>query len=90
MPDETQIKSMDEVTQPSLDPPPTLRDRMMNPGDSCEPIPKLHPFIQGLLDALPESGTDWPDAKRKIWLRTAEDIFCLLYKDDNLDLTKGI
>lgn len=62
----------------------------VNTGGSCETNPKLHPFIQGLLESLPAPGTDWPDSKRKTWLRAAEDIFALLYKDDNLDLTKGI
>ncbi len=39
----------------------------------------LHPFIQGLLATLPPAETVWPIAKRKKWLSTAENIFALIY-----------
>jgi hypothetical protein len=47
--------------------------------------PTLHPFIQGLLNELPDAGKtagiEWPDSKRKLWLSTAESIFKMIYKD---------
>jgi len=46
----------------------------------------LHPFIQGLLDALPEPGTDWPTNERKKWLQTADHIFGLIYKGEGKSL----
>jgi len=44
-------------------------------------VSQLHPFLQGLLDALPEPGADWPTAKREQWLETARSIFALMYDD---------
>ena len=39
-----------------------------------------HPFIQGLLDHLPQPETTWTIEGRAKWLRTAADIFDLMYK----------
>jgi len=39
-----------------------------------------HPFIQGLLDHLPQPETTWAIEGRAKWLRTAADIFDLMYK----------
>ena len=44
-------------------------------------VTELHPFFQGLLDTLPEPGTDWPKAGREQWLETARNIFALIYHD---------
>lgn len=44
--------------------------------------PKLHPFIQGLLDKLPTPESDWPIAGRAKWLQTAANIFDLIYSHD--------
>lgn len=52
------------------------RDNGGNGGDRG-----LHPFIQGLLDTLPAPDTSWPETQRQKWLRTAENIFGLIYKD---------
>ena len=41
----------------------------------------LHPFFRGLLDALPEPGTQWSQAQRDQWLETARHIFALIYTD---------
>lgn len=38
-----------------------------------------HPFIQGLLQKLPEPETEWPYEARIKWLQTAAHIFDLLY-----------
>lgn len=40
----------------------------------------LHPFIQGLLDTLPEPQTNWAVEGRAKWLMAAANIFDLIYK----------
>lgn len=42
---------------------------------------KLHPFVLGLLETLPNPGSLWPVAERQLWLETASHIFGLIYKD---------
>jgi len=39
-----------------------------------------HPFIQGLLDTLPEPQTNWTVEGRAKWLQAAANIFDLIYK----------
>lgn len=39
----------------------------------------LHPFVQGLLKTLPEPETEWVTPERIKWLRTAANIFDLIY-----------
>ena len=51
-------------------------------GGGGGPPSDLHPFIQGLLETLPPSGTGWPSEARKQWLLTAENVFNLIYKDE--------
>jgi hypothetical protein len=41
-----------------------------------------HPFIEGLLQTLPEPEDDWPTVARVKWLQTAANIFDLIYKGD--------
>lgn len=43
----------------------------------------FNPFIQGLINALPEPGTEWPEAQQKEWLETAAQIFKFIYKKSN-------
>ena len=50
-------------------------------GAGGDDVGQLHPFFQGLLEALPEPGADWPIAKREQWLETARNIFGLMYAD---------
>ncbi|RWC13944.1 MAG: hypothetical protein EOS51_20360 [Mesorhizobium sp.] len=50
-----------------------------NGGDA----PTLDPIIKGLIDRLPPPGTDWPKAKRKLWLQILENSFDLVYEDDS-------
>jgi len=40
----------------------------------------LHPFVQGLLDSLPEPETNWTIDGRAKWLQAAANIFDLMYK----------
>lgn len=40
----------------------------------------LHPFIQGLLETLPEPGTEWKANDRADWLTAAATMFKLIYK----------
>ena len=42
----------------------------------------LHPFIKGLIDALPEPGTNWTVEGRAKWLQAAANNFDLMYKGD--------
>ena len=44
--------------------------------------PGLHPFVQGLLQTLPEPETDWPVPDRAKWLQTAANIFDLIYEGE--------
>lgn len=78
MPIETPTKSVDEVVQLGVEHPPAVK-----PGGSGDTPSNLHPFIKGLLDTLPAPEFNRPGAKRKQWLRAAEDIFELLYIGDN-------
>lgn len=41
---------------------------------------RLHPFIQGLLDTLPEADTTWTIEGRAKWLQAAAHCFDLIYK----------
>jgi hypothetical protein len=57
---------------------------------------KQHPFIEGLLDKLPEPNKEWPLEARKKWLQTAANIFDLMYSRNendagelNITLTKA-
>jgi hypothetical protein len=48
----------------------------------------LHPFIQGLLDTLPEPQTNWAIEGRAKWLQAAANIFDLIYKGSgNIQIT---
>lgn len=51
-------------------------------GGGEPPRSTLHPFIQGLLDTLPEPNSDWPASDRVKWLQTAANIFDLIYEGD--------
>jgi hypothetical protein len=44
--------------------------------------PPRHPFIEGLLQTLPEPQDDWPATGRVKWLQTAANIFDLIHKGD--------
>ena len=41
----------------------------------------LHPFFRGLLETLPEPGSEWSRKEREQWLETARNIFALIYKE---------
>jgi hypothetical protein len=43
---------------------------------------QYHPFIEGLLQKLPEPETEWQHEARVKWLQTAANIFDLLYSSD--------
>ena len=70
-------------TKPLDDGGETLPEGGKNDGTGGGPTPPgLHPFVQGLLQALPEPETDWPVANRAKWLQTAANIFDLIYEGD--------
>jgi hypothetical protein len=56
--------------------PPSLTGRTRG---SAKINSNYHPFIQGLLETLPEAGDDWPEEGRRKWLQAAVDIFGLIY-----------
>lgn len=43
---------------------------------------ELHPLILGLIERLPPSDSVWPTQEREKWMRLAESIFSMMYKDD--------
>ena len=45
-------------------------------------LSELHPFIQELLKTLPEPDSEWSVADRAKWLRTAANVFGLIYKGE--------
>ena len=49
-----------------------------------------HPFIQGLLDSLPEPDTNWTEEGRAKWLQAAANIFDLMYKGDAHITVQGV
>jgi hypothetical protein len=49
-------------------------------GDSADG--KLHPFIEGLLKTLPETGSTWTIKDRAKWLKLAANAFDLIYEGD--------
>lgn len=51
-------------------------------GGGGEP-PDVDPIIVGLLARLPKTGSEWPQAERKIWLDLLEGSFRLIYSDSS-------
>lgn len=47
---------------------------------SPQPSSGRHPFIAGLLQMLPDSGAEWPQAKREAWVKAALANFNLIYE----------
>lgn len=45
--------------------------------------PDVDPIIVGLLARLPKTGSEWPQAERKIWLDLLEGSFRLIYSDSS-------
>jgi hypothetical protein len=43
---------------------------------------QYHPFIQGLLQTLPEAGTVWTIEGRAAWLKAAAQNFTLMYQGE--------
>lgn len=41
----------------------------------------MHPFVSGLVETLPVTGSEWAQEDRKQWLEAAEAIFKLIYRD---------
>jgi hypothetical protein len=72
-------------------PPPPVPEDRGNGGGQRQPnndggeagapdVSGFHPFIQGLLDTLPEPETNWAIEGRAKWLMAASNIFDLIYK----------
>ncbi len=48
--------------------------------ESPPPSSGFHPFIQGLLETLPEVGDEWSLRERQAWTSAADKIFDLIYE----------
>ena len=79
----------DRLVKPSI---PTRRDSSNNDSDEERPTvgaststePEVlphHPFVEGLLRELPDPATEWKVERRVMWLRTAANIFNMIYED---------
>jgi hypothetical protein len=75
------------ISNRSLDTRPVATDEADFPEDGLAVVKKRepeasehHPFIQGLLDTLPEPQTNWAIEGRAKWLQAAANIFDLIYK----------
>lgn len=66
-------------TKPDETPPP---DPENNGGGSGGGGSGYHPFIQGLLDSLPQPKSQWAVSEQAKWLQTAANIFGLIYKGE--------
>lgn len=47
---------------------------------------EYHPFVQGLLATLPETGMAWPIEARIAWLQAAAQNFKLIYPSEGVDI----
>jgi hypothetical protein len=77
--------------------PLVLADTFPREGESCEPVldlcdeqegstaKSLDPLIQGLVSRLPQPDNIWSLNDRIKWLRTASNIFALIYKSEGED-----
>lgn len=73
-----------------VEPPPEEDKPPVDNGGGGGGPGKFHPFIQGLLDTLPKPESEWSVADRVKWLRTAANVFGLIYKGDgNITIGAG-
>lgn len=63
----------DDGASDDAPPPPPL--------PPATPKRDFHPFIDGLLEELPNRGQSWSKEDQQKWLDTAKSIFGLIYKD---------
>jgi hypothetical protein len=70
------VEPSGELEPPPPPPPPGRRRNGGGGGGS------YHPFIEGLLETLPEPGTVWSIEGRAAWLEAAASAFKLLYQGD--------
>jgi len=75
----------DRLVKPSINGPPeaSIGNGEVGETDSSEPPenPPHHPFVEGLLRELPDPETEWKLERRVKWLRTAANIFDMIYED---------
>ncbi len=73
------------LDQAAADAPPPPREEeatRRNGGGSNGGGGQYHPFVQGLLQTLPEPGTLWTVEGRAAWLQAAAQNFTLIYKGE--------
>jgi hypothetical protein len=61
-----------------------------SPANGRSSYAPLHPFVQGLLDTLPEPETNWTVEGRAKWLQAAANIFDLMYKGSGEITVKAV
>ena len=74
----------DRLVKPIVDASSPSSDSVESPTESqnSKPhSPEQHPFITGLLMELPDPDSPWPLGHRVKWLRTAANIFDMIYED---------
>ena len=75
----------DRLVKPSINGPPEASSNNDGGGgtDSSESpeSPPHHPFVEGLLRELPDAESEWKLERRVKWLRTAANIFDMIYED---------
>lgn len=58
--------------------------------NTLQPKSSFHPFVEGLLQKLPPTETEWPLTDRRKWLQTAANVFDLMYATPAEDGDKAI
>jgi len=72
------IKDVPQVQTQTVDRNVTASDEISERANSR--IRQFHPFVEGLLQQLPDAGAEWPKESRGLWLQTAANIFDLMYR----------
>ncbi len=73
------VSASSERGRPTADDNGNLPDEIAPPERTLPVVSGLHPFIEGLLDTLPEPHTNWTIEGRAKWLQAAAHIFDLIY-----------
>jgi hypothetical protein len=73
------VKSSAAAATPAPDPEPDGGDKKKEKTDED----RKHPLIEGLLQELPPSKSEWTTEDRKKWLEMASTIFNVIYKDSD-------
>ena len=86
------IKGNDAPLSPGADALKEKKENVKSASGGNDGGWNYHPFIEGLLRALPEDDAQWAIEKRAKWLQAAANIFDLIYtaSDDSKTLTISV